>query len=464
MEGISLQQHQAKSNSLGDIISYIGIGRFQMLIIFLTCGGYCAFCCELMVYVFLSDRLGDEWGLTHLQYSLLPFGTNCASILGSIVLGYASDHWGRVWSFAASTMLIFVFGLISVFATNFTFFVVMRVLLNIGIGGALTILFPTLLEFLPTKDRGRYMTYIILCGTLGAVFTAGMAWWLVPTYPELGWRIVLLICAVPSLIILLVRILFRYESPHFLVGQGNLQQAATVLLQMSRVNKQSLEDLGISSREKLIEVLHQAFITAQEENTTPITSLFQRRYLRTTLLLSVAFICQAGGYWGVTLFLPAQLERLGVNGYFNTFSVLLAEFPGIVLVAIIIEWPEIGRLNTLRVFSAMTVCFMALFGIIQTPVATTVFSMLLYFAMVPIFGILYTYASEVYPTRARSIALAYMNFVASLPGLVTPFISGYLVDVSVVWLYPVVWAGVYIVQLCAAMLLRYETREVELLE
>ena len=77
---------------------------------------------------------------------------------------------------------------------------------------------------------------------------------------------------------------------------------------------------------------------------------------------------------------------------------------------------------------------------------------------------MYTYSSEVYPTRSRSVALAYMNFIGSLPGLVTPFVSGYLVDVKVVWLYPVVWAVVYAVQLAVAVLLRHETRDVELLE
>lgn len=465
MKVTSLQQiQQTKSDSLGDVINYIGIGRFHLLMVFLTCGGYCAFCCELMVYVFLSNRLGDEWSLTHIEYALLPFGANCASIVGGIVLGYASDRWGRVWPFAASTVFIFVFGLISAFATDFTFFIIMRVLLNIGIGGALTILFPTLLEFLPVKDRGSYMTYIILCGTFGATFTAGISWWLVPTYPKLGWRIVLLICAAPSLLILFVRILFRYESPHFLIGQGKLGEAANVLLKMSKLNRKPLEGVAIDSREKLIQVLHQEYITARKQNAIPVTSLFQARYLRTTIFLSVAFICQAGGYWGVTLFLPAQLEKLRVDGYFNTFAVFLAEFPGIILVAIIIEWPEIGRLNTLRLFTAMTTSFMLLFAIVQSPVATTLFSMLLYFAMVPIFGILYTYVSEVYPTRIRSLGLAYMNFVASLPGLVTPFISGYLIDIRVAWLYPVVWAAVYGIQLCATLLLRHETREVELLE
>lgn len=453
-----------ETTSLGDIINYIGIGRFHLLIIFITCGGYCAFCCELMVYVFLSDRLGDVWSLTHLQFSLLPFGTNCANFIGGLVLGYMSDKWGRVYSFAISTVFIFVFGVVSVFATSFSFFVVMRVLVNVGIGGALTTLFPTLLEFLPVKDRGRYMTYIILCGTLGATFTAGISWWLVPTYPQLGWRIVLLICAIPSFFILVVRLLFRYESPHFLVGRGELGKAASVLHTMANSNGCPLHDIGLSRHEKMIQVLHEAYETAQNENRTPVTCLFQKKYLYTTLLLSVAFVCQACGYWGVTLFLPAQLEKLEVDGYFNTFAVFLAEFPGILLVAIIIEWPEIGRLNTFRIFSAMTVCFMALFGIVQNPIATTVFSMLLYFSMVPIFGILYTYSSEVYPTRARSVALAYMNFIGSLPGLVTPFVSGYLVDVKVMWLYPVVWAVVYAVQLVAAVLLRQETRDVELLE
>jgi len=80
----------------------------------------------------------------------------------------------------------------------------------------------------------------------------------------------------------------------------------------------------------------------------------------------------------------------------------------------------------------MTVCFMALFGIVQNTIATKMFSMFLYVAMVPIFGILFTYISEVYPTKARSVALAYMKFIGCLPGLVTPFISGYLVDFQLV--------------------------------
>ena len=69
-----------------------------------------------------------------------------------------------------------------------------------------------------------------------------------------------------------------------------------------------------------------------------------------------------------------------------------------------------------------------------------------------------TYISEVYPTKARSVALSYMNFIGRLA---MPFVSSYLVDVQ---LYPAVWAVVYAVQLFAAILLCQETRDIELLE
>ncbi len=194
-----------------------------------------------------------------------------------------------------------------------------------------------------------------------------------------------------------------------------------------------------------------------------ISKLFKPAYARQTLCLSIIFITEMCGYYGSSVFLPGVLEKLGVsNPYFAAFVGFLGQIPGILLMSIIVEWEHVGRINSLRLFSALAVITFLLFAFVQTPVATSVLTVLLYFSMQPMVPLLNAYASESYPTEIRSLALGVLNNVSSIFGIFVLFLAGYIADVSASWLYPTVWAGVFFVQFTVSLFLRHETFQTNL--
>ncbi len=91
-----------------------------------------------------------------------------------------------MWPYAIILLQIAVFGLASGFSTTFAMLVVLRDLVSVSVEGAVIVLYPTLVEFLPVRNRGKVMVLVTLVQAVGACLTGGLAWWLIPTYPEKG--------------------------------------------------------------------------------------------------------------------------------------------------------------------------------------------------------------------------------------------------------------------------------------
>ena len=192
--------------------------------------------------------------------------------------------------------------------------------------------------------------------------------------------------------------------------------------------------------------------------------IFKKPYLRRTLCLMGLVSTNIMAYAGVSLFLPQELENLHVDKYFITFVSFIAQVPGILLVAIIVEWPHVGRLNTLRFFSLMSSIFFFLLAFVQNAVTIPVFLILIYFSMMPIIVLLYTYISESYPTNIRSLSNAFFYSIQGIALVPTYFLSAFLASLSYTWLYPTVWGSILIVTFIFALLLNYEPRQKKLLD
>ncbi len=101
-------------------------------------------------------------------------------------------RYGRVWPYVIVLLQIAVFGLASAFSTSFAMLVILRDLVSVSVEGAIVVLYPTLVEFLPVRNRGKVMMLVTLVQAVGTCITGGLAWWLLPTYPEKGSYIIIL--------------------------------------------------------------------------------------------------------------------------------------------------------------------------------------------------------------------------------------------------------------------------------
>ena len=449
--------------SVDDILNFIGFGPLQVIAFCLAGLTTLTFGFDSTLFSFIGIPVQRKWNLTEIEYGILPSMAGVTNIFGAFFYGCLSDHFGRVWPYFLILLNVGLPSLASSFSPNFATLVVLRATTSFAVTAAAIIVFPTLIEFLPVRDRGKVLVLVIVIQAVGSCACAGLAWWLIPTYPTDGWRYLIIATAIPILFAALFRLVFYLQSPRFLLSKGRFKEARMVLSQMARVNGKQLSDFLPEDID-----LEELIIMEAESNQSfwqtakNFRVIFSRMYLRRTVLIGIIFPMQLAGYIGSSLFLPSVLNNLTHKPYFNAFVGYLGQIPGIVLMSIIVEWRHVGRLNSLRIFTALTVVSFLLFAFIQNTVSIPVITILIYFSMVPNVPLLFTYISECYPTSIRTFAVGFFNNLASLMFIVIPYVSGYVSDISITWLYPVVWAGLFGVQFIVTLFLNYETLGTEL--
>lgn len=132
---------------------------------------------------------------------------------------------------------------------------------------------------------------------------------------RLGWRVFVALCAVPSAVLLVGRLFWRYESPKFLVTKGRVYEAYTVLRSMAQIN--GLANLKIE-------------MESREESIVPVSTWTGlRQFWRPTLMASAAFFCQTAAYYGLTLWIYKFLKPWSISPSFMWLLVGAAELPGL---------------------------------------------------------------------------------------------------------------------------------------
>ena len=452
---VTVKDEQART--VDDVLDFIGFGPFQLIAFCLAGLAYMSFAMNDSTFTFVNIKLSALWNLTDLQFSILPGCTGVSNVVGGFLFSYLADAYGRVWPYALCIAVIGVFSLASAFATSYPIFFILRMIVSLSVGGITNLLLTMLVEFMPVRSRGKGVVYVDLLKAVGYCAASGLAWWLIPTYENNGWRYFIIAMATPSLVTACFRLVFYFQSPRFLLAKGRYDQAWRTLSIMAKMNGKNLNtfmqpeevrQLVIPERIKKTILLKKSLI------------VFTPQYLRRTVCLIFIYMISSNASSGVTLFLPDVLKSLGANPYFIPFIGYLAQLPGIVLMSIIIDWPEFGRLNSLRLYTLLTAVFLLLFAFVRTPISIPVFIVLIYFTMNGLIPVLNTYISESYPTEIRTMAFAYTGLGDQLGGIAYPFLSGYLADLSkeLPWLYSSVWSAMFFIQLVIALILNRETR------
>lgn len=157
------------------------------------------------------------------------------------------------------------------------------------------------------------------------------------------------------------------------------------------------------------------------------------------------------------MYLPEYMGSIDIDPYFNMFAVFIGEIPGLCLAMFLIEHSWFGRIRCLRLFSLTTTVCLVSFAFISVTVVKTIFVVLVYFFMVPIYSILNTYTPEVYPTNTRSVAMALMYMILAFPSLITAFLGATVLSTNISWLYPIVASGFFSLQFLFTLGLKSET-------
>ncbi|WP_224400673.1 sugar porter family MFS transporter [Corynebacterium poyangense] len=175
------------------------------------------------------------------------------AILGGALAGQLSDRFGRRKMILAAA-IIFAIGsvLCGISPDQGTIYlIIIRVFLGLAVGAASALVPAYMSEMAPASLRGR------LSGLNQTMIVSGMlasyivAWFLRSLDHTIAWRLMLALAAVPA-IVLFLGVWRLPESPRFLVKNGELELAKTVLGQIREPNliEKELQEIQTTAQQE----------------------------------------------------------------------------------------------------------------------------------------------------------------------------------------------------------------------
>ncbi len=242
--------------------------------------------------------LARQWHLGPSQYRWVGTSALAGAFLGALIGGHVADRYGRKAIYLIDLITFFFAAVLCSAAWNIYALVAFRFVLGMGIGADYPISATYMAEFMPKNKRGSVITWTFGLWTAGAI-TAGLTAYSLLSWGPIAWRLMLLIGAVPALFVIWLRRNLP-ESPRWYLRHGQPEKAAAVLARVDpSITPEELTAILATEQKKAI------------APRTPWRVLFQKRYIRATLLVCIPwFIMDLVGYY-LTIYTPLILGHLG---------------------------------------------------------------------------------------------------------------------------------------------------------
>ncbi|MET1248678.1 MFS transporter [Sporolactobacillus sp. STCC-11] len=369
---------------------------------------------------FIIAALAADWKLDSVQMGWIGSISSIGMAVGALIFGLMADRIGRK-NVLILTLLLFSVGAgLSALATGITVFLVLRFFIGMGLGGELPVASTLVSESVAKEKRGRIVVLLESFWAGGWIIAALIAYFIIPPF---GWRIALLIGALPAFYAIYLRWNI-HDSANYVAK--NLQDKPSVL-------------------QNIVEV-------------------WSKKYVRQTVMLWILWFCVVFSYYGMFLWLPGVVALKGfsmVKSFGYVLIMTLAQLPGYFTAAWLIEkW---GRKWVLMVYLLGTAVFAYFFGYATTLPVILTSGILLSFFNLGAWGALYAYSPEQYPAVIRGTGTGMAAAFGRIGGIFGPLLVGYLLvqKVSIGGIFTIFCISI-IVAILAVLFLGKETKNKEL--
>ncbi len=434
------------SITMNDALDRAGAGAYQRRLMGIFGLVWAADAMQVLAVGFTAASIAATFGLTVPQALQTGTAFFLGMLLGAIGFGRMADRYGRRRVLIVTVACDAVFGILSIFAPDFTILLVLRFLTGAAVGGTLPVDYAMMAEFLPAKNRGRWLVLLEGFWAVGTLVVALAAWLASLSGVEDAWRYIFAVTAFPALIGIGLRFLVP-ESPLYLLRTGRSEEAKVVVNSMLKTNGRAALDerTGIAQSEA-----------------SKGQSLFSPALRQRSIMILAIWFLVSVSYYGVFTWMPARLAGEGfgfVRGYGFLVLVALAQIPGYALAAYGVEkW---GRKPTLIGFCLLSALGCLLFTLATTGAMIATSLLLMSFALLGTWGALYAYTPELYPTESRATGMGAAGAMARLGGLLAPSLLGYSIAQGFGFAVGI-FAGLLVLAAIAATMINAETREVSL--
>ncbi|MFB9770263.1 MFS transporter [Lactiplantibacillus modestisalitolerans] len=339
---------------------------------------------DVALLSFIMPVIKESWHLTGSQLGAVSAVTSLGMMIGALGCGYLADKWGRK-PVMIMTLLLFSFGnLLLTIAPNVTWFIIIRLLTGIGLGGELPVAATIIADHFTGTRRARMLVLVDSFWAFGWIIASLLAFLVMPV---LGWRLTVLLTALMGLYALLMR-----------------------------------RHLPTSSAERSSN--KRAFWPALRQVWSP-------EYRRATACLSILWFVIMFAYYGMFLWLPSVLVLRGfsmVHGFGYTVLMSLAQLPGYYLAAWLLG--KVPRKAVLTAYLLGTMISAAAFGLATNTTMILISGAWLSFFTLGAWGIMIAFTPGQFAADARGMGMGFAQSIGRIGATIGPFLVGALMGMG----------------------------------
>jgi len=419
-----------QAQRVGDVVDEVPVGRFHRLVVAIVGGTWAAMAISILAISFTLPTFIERWTLSGFSAGVLGSASLLGMLAGNTLGGWYADRAGRKRTLVGSIVVFSTFTAATAFGVGVYSVIALRILTGVGLGGALVAGTSYLAEVIPSKVRGRYITYLEASHSIGAMVAVVFAWTVLSVLgaPDgrvagvAAWRVFFVIGIAPiGLAAVAARLLPR--SPYFHARQGRTAAATDALETIAARTGGDLPAISGPWR-------------VADADDLGYRRLFEPELLGTTALVASLWAVINLTFYGVFTWLPDTVAAAGYADdlYRFLFVVTVFQLVGQCTAAVLIE--VIGRKWTLGGFTSLGGVGILLFagaipgaGIDFGASRTAVFLLGLFvtgFAVLGAWAVLYAYTSEIFPTEIRSTGLGFTGSIGKVAAVAGPVFFGTL--------------------------------------
>ena len=337
----------------------------------------------LLSFILASIKL--DWGLNASEMGALGAINSIGMAVGAVFFGMMADRIGRKNVFIITLLLFASASGLSALAGSLTLLMILRFLIGMGLGGELPVAATYVSERIAAHERGRVVVLLESFWALGWLLAALIAYFVIPRFaPDTGWRVALLLGALPAIYALYLRRRLPDDAP----ASGSVTAPPW----------------------------RQRFL-----------ALWSMPHRRATAMLWILWFTVVFSYYGMFLWLPSVMLGKGfalIKSFEYVLLMTLAQLPGYFTAAWLIE--HRGRKFVLVTYLMGTAVSAWAFGAAETENTLLLSGALLSFFNLGAWGALYAYSPENYPAPIRASGVGSAAAIGRVGGILGPLAIPFL--------------------------------------
>src|SRR4029079_14047551 len=160
---------EARQVDVVGVVDGAPVGRLILIVVALCAGVSFLDGFDILAISYIAPVIGAAWKLPKEAFGPIFAAHYSGAAAGSVFFGWYADRYGRRMGVIIPTAIFGIFALLTVYAYDFKSLFALRVLIGIGLGGALSNAIAMVAEYAPQRTRATLVSLMYAAFPLGGV-------------------------------------------------------------------------------------------------------------------------------------------------------------------------------------------------------------------------------------------------------------------------------------------------------